>query len=155
VPISAAAQQTPVVAPSTQLPFTNTVDNTGKVNPGTLSQTGKLLIQQYHDFMVNMARIIPANATTASNVITLTLLPIQPVVTQYAIFDTYGFVADATSTGLISALVVTATGPLATIKVFKNNGAAQATTGDVTINLQYFLTYVDSLNAGAGGFVLR
>jgi len=147
MPISAAAQQTPVVTPSTNLQFVN--------KDGILTQTGKLVLQQYHDFMVNMARIIPANATTASNVITLTLLPIQPVVTQYAIFDTYGFVADATSTGLITAFVSTATGPLPALNVYKNNGGAQATTGDVTITRQYFLTYVDSLNAGAGGFVLR
>jgi hypothetical protein len=145
--ISAAAQQTPVVTPSTNLQF---VDKNGY-----LTQTGKLVLQQYHDFMVNMARIIPANATTVSNVITLTLLPVQPVVTQYAIFDTYGFVADSTSTGLLTAVVVTATGQLATLKVFKNNGAAQATTGDVVVSSQYFLTYVDSLNSGAGGFVLR
>jgi hypothetical protein len=127
----------------------------GQTMSGYLSQTGRLVLQQAHDFAVNMARIIPANAMTASNVITLTLLSVQPSVQQYAIFDTYGFVADATSTGTLTAKVVTASGTLATINIYKSNGATQATTGDVVLGSQYFLTYVDSLNAGAGGFVLR
>jgi hypothetical protein len=50
---------------------------------------------------------------------------------------------------------VTANGALATLNVYKTNGGAQATTNDVTSGRQYWLTYVDSLNSGAGGFVLR
>jgi hypothetical protein len=154
VTISAAAQQTPIVPAQSSLPFVVITMPAGQIMNGFLSQTGRLVLQQAHDFVANMARIIPANATTVSNVITLTLLPVQPAVTQYAIFDTYAFVADVTSTGLLSAFVVTSSGTLITLKIFKNNGAAQATTGDVTIGLQYFLTFVDSLDTG-GGFVLR
>jgi hypothetical protein len=83
------------------------------------------------------------------------MLAASPLVSQYADFDTFRFVADATSTGLLSAKVVTPQGTLATLNVYKTNGSAQATTGDVTINLQYDLTFVDSLNSGAGGLVLR
>ena len=102
-----------------------------------------------------MSRTIPCNASTASNLITLTLLPSQPQVNQYADFDQYGFIADVTSTGSVTAKVVTAQGTLATLNVYKTNGAAQAGTGDVVSGSQYFLAYVDSLNGGAGGFVLR
>ena len=83
------------------------------------------------------------------------MLNTSPLVTKYEDFDTFRFVADVTSTGNISALVVTPQGTLATLNVFKNNGGTQATTGDVTINRQYDLTFVDSLSSGTGGFVLR
>lgn len=145
--IPASAQPTPIVNANVSRQF---CDEKGK-----LTNMGRIALQQLHDYVVNMNRVIPCNASTTSNVITLKMLAVQPTVTQYADFDTYGFVADATSTGLLSALVVTAQGTLATLKVYKTNGSAQATTGDITSGLQYFLTYVDSLNSNAGGFVLR
>ena len=108
-----------------------------------------------HDYIVNMSRTFPCNASTTANTITLTLLSVQPQVNLYCSYDTYGFVADVTSTGNVSALVVTETGTLATLNVYKTNGSARAGSGDVTTGLHYFATYVDSLNSGAGGFVLR
>lgn len=110
--------------------------------------------QQIYQFVVGMNRIIPANAS-GTNLITLTLLNIQPLVTQYGDYDTFAFVAANTSTGLVTAQIITNNGTLATLKVYKTNGSAQATTGDVVQGLQYFLTYADSLNSNAGGFVLR
>ena len=83
------------------------------------------------------------------------MLDTSPLVTKYADFDTFRYVADVTSTGNLSALVVTQQGALATLPVFKTNGSARATTGDQTIGLQYDLTFVDSLNSGSGGLVLR
>jgi hypothetical protein len=44
---------------------------------------------------------------------------------------------------------------LATLKVFKSNGASQATAGDIVSGLLYDFTYVDSLDSNNGGFVLR
>jgi hypothetical protein len=145
--IPASAQPTPIVPPSAGQRFTD--------DKGFLTNTGRIALQQLRDYIVNMCRTFPCNASTTSNVITLTLLAVQPTLVQYADFDTFGFIADATSTGLLTANVVTAGGALATLNVYKTNGGAQATTGDVTITRQYFLTYVDSLNANAGGFVLR
>lgn len=145
--ISASAQPHPIVSPNPGLRFTD--------ERGNLTNNGRIALQQMHDFIVSMARIIPANAITDMNVITLTLLPSQPQVNQYGIFDTYSFVADATSDGDLSALVVTTQGTLATLNVYKANGATRASTGDVVSGSQYFLTYVDSLNSAAGGFVLR
>jgi hypothetical protein len=112
-----------------------------------------------HDWIVNMCRRFPANASTSSNVITLTLLSVQPTCIQYADFDDFGFVADATTTGNVTALVMTTVNnnltALATLNVYKNNGGTQAGNGDITIGRQYWLTYVDSLNSNAGGFVVR
>lgn len=147
--ISTAAQPTPIVSVNSGLQFTD--------ERGNLTNSGRLALQQMHDYVVNISRMFPCNASTTSNVITLTLLPVQPQVNQYASYDTYGFVADATSSGPVSALVVTASagGTLPTLNVYKSHGSAQATMSDITQNLQYFLTYVDTLNSGAGGFVLR
>jgi hypothetical protein len=61
MPISPAAQPTPIVAPS-GIPIVQTEDKTGELRPGVLSQTGRLLLQQSHDFVVSMARLIPAQA---------------------------------------------------------------------------------------------
>lgn len=145
--IAASAQPAPIASPNVLRQITD--------EGGNLTPHAKQALQQGRDYVVNMARTFPCNASTTSNVITLTLLSVQPTVTQYATMDTYGFVADASSSGLLSALVVTASGTLATLNVYKNNGGTQATSGDITATRQYFLTYVDSLNANAGGFVLR
>lgn len=145
--IPSTAKPTPIVAPHASRPL---VDKDGKPTPQTA-----IALQQTRDYVVNMSRRFPCNASTASNVITLTLLSVQPTLTQYADFDDFGFIADATSTGLLTAKVVTAQTTLATLNVYKTNGSAQATTGDITSGLQYWFTYVDSLNSNAGGFVLR
>lgn len=145
--IPASAQPTPIVSPNPGLRFTD--------ERGNLTNNARIALQQMRDYIVNMSRNIPCNASTTSNIITLTMLQIQPQVNQYASYDTYGFVADATSTGNLSALVVTAGGSLATLNVYKSNGATRAGSGDVVQNSQYFLTYVDSLNSSAGGFVIR
>lgn len=145
--IPASAQGTPIVTPNPGMPFTN--------GSGNLTNRAAIALQQIRNFIVNMNRAIPCNASTVSNTITLTMLDVQPQVNQYVSYDQFGFVADVTTTGNVSALVVTENGALATLNVYKSNGATRATSNDVTINLQYWFTYVDSLNSGAGGFVLR
>ena len=146
--IPTSAQATPITSPTGSVQF---------VNPqtGVLTGVGLIALQQMHDFVVNMSRLIPCNASTTSNVITLTMLSVQPAVAKYVDFDTYGFIADATSTGNLTAKVVTSSATLATLNVYKTNGSAQAGSSDVTSGLQYWATFVDSLNSGAGGFVLR
>ena len=145
--IPASAQATPIVTINPGMQFTD--------ERGNLTNRAAIALQQIHDYVVNMNRIVPCNASTTSNVITLTMLDVQPQVNQYASYDTYAFVADATTTGNVSIAVVTASGALATLNAYKTNGSARAGSGDVTSGLQYFATYVDSLNTNAGGFVLR
>jgi hypothetical protein len=147
VSIPASAQIAPLQAPQRAIPFVDSKNN--------LTSTAFASLQSLLQFVQGICRFIPCNASTVSNVITLTMLDTSPLVTKYADFDTFRFVADVTSTGNLSALVVTPQGTLATLNVFKNNGGTQATTGDVTINRQYDLTFVDSLSSGTGGFVLR
>lgn len=124
-------------------------DQTGK-----LTQNGIQNLQALVNFLNGMNRIIPCNAS-GSNVITLTMLQISPSVVQYNDFDTFRAVAASSSTGSVTALVATPAGNLATLNVYKSNGATQAGNGDITAGLLYDFTFVDSLNSGAGGLVIR
>lgn len=144
--IPAAAQVPSLLQPAQRSQF---VDD-GNI----LTNNGWQVLAGMFNFINGTNRIIPCNAA-GTNAITLTMLAVAPLVQGYFDFDTYRAVAAATSTGLVTASVVTPQGALATIKVFKTNGSAQATTGDITIGLLYDFTYVDSLDSGAGGFVLR
>lgn len=144
--IPASAQNKPIVGPSQGMQFTD--------ERGYLTNPGRIALQQLRNYITNMSRTMPCDAT-GTNIITLTLLAVQPQVNQYVSYETYGFVAANTSTGLVTANVVTALGALPTLNVYKTNGSAQATTGDVVQGLHYFATYVDSLNSNLGGFVLR
>jgi hypothetical protein len=146
VTIPAKLQVPSLLQPAQRIAFTD--------DGGILTNNGWAVIAGIFNFVNGTNRIIPCNASGA-NVITLTMLATSPLVQGYYDFDTYRAVAANTTTGLVTASVVTNSGALATIKVFKNNGAAQATTGDITIGLLYDFTYVDSLDSGNGGFVLR
>lgn len=147
--IPTSAQPTPITSP---------VAGKQLVNPASgaiVAGAGAIALQQMHDYVVNMSRRFPCNASTTSNVITLTLLSVQPSLNQYADYDDFGFVADANATGNLSALVKTAMNTFATLNVYKANGGTRAGNGDITSGLQYWLTFVDSLNSGNGGFVIR
>lgn len=150
--IPAAAQVVPIVAQVLD-EWVDVKTDKGSQS-GTLTRTAKQFLQQAWGFMVGTNRTVPCEAT-GTNTIALTMLSSGPQVDKYASYDTYGFVAAATSTGNVSASVMTTQGQLATLNVYKTNGAVRAGAGDVVSGSQYFLTYVDSLNAGAGGFVLR
>lgn len=144
--IPAASQVPSLLQPAQRIAFVDDSD--------ILTNNGWQVLAGMFNFINGTNRIIPCNASGV-NVITLTMLQVSPLVQGYYDFDTYRAVAAATSTGLVTALVTTPQGALASKKVFKANGSAQATTGDITINLLYDFTYVDSLDTGAGGFVLR
>src|SRR2546423_15233884 len=88
---------------------------------GNLTTNGYQLLAGLVNFVTASNRIIPCNAT-GTNIITLTMLTTSPLVKQYADFDTYRAVAANTTTGLVTALVATPQGNLATIKAFKTNG---------------------------------
>jgi len=144
--IPAAFQVPSLLQPAQRIPY---VDSNG-----VLTNNGWQTAQGIYDFVNGTNRIIPCNAS-GTNVITLTMLSISPLIKGYFDFDTFRAVAAATSTGSVTALVATPQGNLGTIKVFKTNGSAQAGAGDITIGLLYDFTFVDSLDSGNGGFVLR
>lgn len=144
--IQASAQNKPIVTLNPGLKFSD--------SNGNLSNTGRLALQNIHSYVVGTNRIIPCNAVMASNVVTLTLLDVQPLVTQYVSYDTYRFVAPANSTGALTAQVVTNTGTLPTLNVYLPSGSS-AGNGAVVQNCLYDFIYNDSLNSGSGGFQLR
>jgi len=145
--ISAAATGTPI-------PKVNSLVQFVDPKTGVLSEHGNQLLSAWYNFIVGMNRITPCNAT-GTNVITLTPLDAAPLIEKYTDFEIYGFTAANTSTGTVTATVVPKKGTLATLKVYKTDGAAQATTNDIVAGSFYWLVYVDSLDTGAGGFVLK
>jgi hypothetical protein len=98
---------------------------------------------------------VPCNCTNTGNVYKWTPLNISPSVSNYYSYWSFPFVASATSTGAVTATVVPQTGTLATLPVYKTNGSAQASSGDITIGLFYVAYFVDYLNSGNGGFVIK
>lgn len=110
-------------------------------------------------------RLIPCAASTASNVITLTPNDATPLlegvqdttvsIEGYRNYDVFTFEADATTDGSVTATVVPNTGSLNTIKVYINDGATQAGSGDIVDGSLYMLIFLDSLDSAAGGFVVK
>lgn len=145
--IAAASQPSPTVAPRQSIQFVDT-------QTGLLTQPGIQFLQQLYQFITCTNRLIPCNATGA-NLITLTMLQVQPAVSQYVSHDTYSAVAQNTTSGPVTAQVVTQNGSLGVLNVYKSNGSTQATTGDIVAGLHYLFTFVDTLNSGNGGLVLR
>jgi hypothetical protein len=113
------------------------------------------LMQQTREQTLGASRNIPCEAT-GTNTITLTPLhPVAPLIDAYRAFDRFTFVAAASSTGAVTATVVPKKGTLATVKVYKSNGAAQAGSGDVVSGSLYDAVYAGHLDGGNGGFVLK
>jgi hypothetical protein len=137
----------PTVAPQSLIPFVDT--------NGILTQVGKQFLQQLYNQTAGANRVIPTVCSNTGNVFSLQIQNSGPTYTNYATHDTFAAVASATSTGTVTAQVVTPSGGLATVPVYKANGATQAGSGDITAGLHYQFTYVDSLNSGNGGLVIR
>lgn len=144
--ITATATGTPIAKPSGALRF---VDENG-----LLTEHGLQLLTQWREFMVGMNRIIPCNAS-GTNVITLAPLASAPLIEKYVAYEAFSFTAANTSTGDVTATVEPRTGTLATLKVYIDDGASQAGSGDVVQNSVYLLLYADHLDGGAGGLVLK
>lgn len=144
--ITADAQIPNVVAPTLKVQLT---DKEGRFTPVGIQHQ-----KQMHATFNATARIIPCGCT-GTNVLTLTPNPGGPLLQGYFDYEVFSFVAEHTSTGAVTGTVVPVTGTLDTLKVYKTNGSAQASNGDITAGLHYTATYVDTLDSGAGGFVLR
>lgn len=145
--IPATATPNPIIPPNARVPFVD--------NKGNLTTTSLQLLQRFFTAINGLAPTFACDATAASNVYTLTPIGVSPSLPGYFDYWSFAFVAPATSTGLVTATVVPNTGALPTIPVYKTNGSAQATTGDITSGLFYVLYYVDTLNSGNGGLVLK
>jgi hypothetical protein len=151
--IPAAAKPTPIprIDVSTRLVDPKT---------GVPDTHGLQRIERLRGYVSGMGRCIPC-AASGTNVITLTPNGHgsedgeAPVIEKYVFGDSYLFWAAETSTGDVTATVVPKTGTLSTLKVFVDDGAAQATTGDVVQNSVYEAFYAPHLDANNGGLVLK
>jgi hypothetical protein len=88
---------------------------------------------------------------TGTDAITLTPSMHKEGGNVYADHEIYTAVAAATSTAAVTARV----GTLAFIKVYINGGSAQAGVGDIVLGRFYLFCYVQALDAGNGGFVIK
>lgn len=146
-----SAYPTPLQSPTKSFPIVD--------DDGVLTAMGMSLLNGIWSALNGANLIIPCSCNQQTvNVISLTPLLTSPVPQQnsqqignYTVFSTWAFIAQATSTALVTASV----SPLSALRVYKSNGSTQAGSGDIVVNNQYFLTYVDTLNGGTGGFVLR
>jgi hypothetical protein len=145
--ISTAATGSPIQKPNGVFPF---IDK----DTGCLSEHGLQLLTQYYNFIVGMNRLTPCNAS-GTNIITLTPLNVFPLIEKYVDYEVFTFVAENTSTGLVTMTVVPKSGTLSTLKAYKTSGAAQATNGDIVAGSLYLAIYNDALDTAAGGFVIK
>jgi hypothetical protein len=67
----------------------------------------------------------------------------------------WAFTADVTTSAAVTAFVTDGTDALATIKVFKTNGAAQAGLNDIIAGSTYLLVFDGALDGNNGGLVLK
>lgn len=125
------------------------VDRDGRATDNFLQ-----IMQRFRDYNNAGNRVIPCNAS-GTNVITLTPLDASPVLERYNDYEIFVFTAAETSTDSVTATVVPKTGTLATLNVYKTDGASQAGSGDVVQNSVYMLIVADHLDGGSGGFVLK
>lgn len=119
-----------------------------------LTQYGLQTLEQMWNQLSATFGIVPCEATTALNVITLRPRLNGEGGRTYGDHMAFSFVADATTTGSVTAKVV-GDNTLATIKVYIDGGATQAGNNDILINRLYLLFYNSALDTGAGGLVLK
>lgn len=126
------------------------------LDTGKLTNYGLQTLEQIWNQVGATFGICPCDAVTTTNVIALTPRLNAEGGRDYGDHMEFAFVADATTSGSVTAYVngIDATKPLATIKVYIDNGATQAGLNDITANRFYKFCYVSALDSGNGGFVL-
>lgn len=152
--IPAAAKPTPIPRIDISTPLV-------EPRSGVPSTQGLQRIERLRGYVSGMGRIIPCSCSSSSNKLTLTPNGHgdedgeAPVIEGYRFGDIYLFVADANSTGAVTATVVPKTGTLSTLKVYISGGSTQAGNGDITSGLVYLGVYAYNLDSNAGGIVIR
>jgi hypothetical protein len=124
--------------------------NTGLLTSEGLSQLDQMWRQVAAGFIV-----MPCIAATTANLIALTPRLTSEGAQTYGDGMVYSFIADATSTGSVTANVTSQNRTLTTVKVYLADGVTQAAAGNVVAGTLYFLVYASSLDTGNGGFYLK
>ena len=151
--IPTAAKPTPIDRPNANIPAVDS--KSGHWTIDELQRQTKL-----RNYVVGGGRIIPCSCA-GTNVLTLTPNGHgtedgeSPLLEKYVFGDAYLFWAENNSTGAVTGTVVPKSGTLATLKVYRANGATQAGSGDVVANSVYLAFYAPHLDSNAGGLVIR
>jgi hypothetical protein len=122
---------------------------------GRLTQYGLTLLDEIWRRIADGYATIPCNATMAANVVTLTPTLHEQGANTYADGLIFSALMYDTSSGDVTAKVASGTKELAEIKVLKDDGAAQAGSGDIDSGKLYLFVYHSALDGGAGAFVLK
>lgn len=96
---------------------------------------------------IGLLSIVP-NTATGTNAISLTPQANTPVISAYANYQQFSFVAPNTSTGAVTAGYLA----LGQLPVYLANGTTQAGAGDIVAGVFYTIAFNQALNAGGGGF---
>jgi hypothetical protein len=158
--IPADAKPTPLPGLNANVP---TIGEGGRASLEMLQHAERI-----RSYVSGAGRIIPCSCSSSSNLLTLTPNGHGdedgegPVIEGYRFGDCFLFVADANSTGSVTARVaLRKAGPaasipyLTTLKVYISNGSAQAGNGDITSGLVYLGIYAYNLDSNNGGIVIR
>lgn len=134
--------------PRAKTPFTT---RDGLLTPDALAVMQQLWRQVAAGFVT-----VPVVIGGTANELTLTPKLTAEGGRVYADHMAFAGVAATTSTGSVTAKVTSDQyGDLASLKVYKTNGAAQAGSGDLVAGSFYTFWYVAALDDGAGGLVLK
>ena len=98
--------------------------------------------------MGNLGMIPCTAAGTNAIVLTPITAAYAPTITTPQQLQNFTFVAAATSTGSITVQI----GTTAALKLYKEDGATQAASGDIVSGVLYGIVYNSALNGAAGGF---
>jgi hypothetical protein len=125
---------------------------------GRFTEHGIKLLQEWHEFISGMSRVVPCSISFTSAVATLTpAASASKLIKKYNAFDIFAVVPDE-SYGAgpdLTAFVQTDSGALATLPVYLDTGVA-ATSGDVNADSLYLFVYCDRPQSGSGGcFILK
>jgi hypothetical protein len=122
---------------------------------GRLTQYGVSILDEYWRQIAAGFTTVPCVSSTAANLITLKPRLHEEGSRTYGAGMTFTAIADASTTGPVTALVKSGTKALSTVKVYKDGGATQAGNGDIVAGRLYQFIYEPSLDTGAGGLVLK
>jgi hypothetical protein len=125
------------------------------LDTGRLTPYGVQTLEQIFNQVAAGPGVVPCEAVTTGNVIALRPRMHREGARIYGQHFLWAFTADATTSAAVTAFLTDGINPLATIKVFKTNGAAQAGLNDIIAGSSYLLLYDGALDGGNGGLVLK
>jgi hypothetical protein len=103
------------------------------------------------DIMFNLLGTMSVVACTAggtANAIALSPITNMPTISSYSNYQTFGFVATATSTGAVTLNI----SGVSTLNAYASDGVTQLNSGNIQVGVYYEFVYNSALNGSVGGF---